>query len=135
MVNINIVYEGQLRCRAEHMPSGAEIVTDAPLDNHGKGEAFSPTDLVAAALGSCILTIMGIVAERDKVDLVGTKVTVTKEMASKPERRIGKITVIINIPNKISPENQLKLEQAADACPVKNSLHPDTEILIQFNWR
>ena len=135
MVNINIVYEGQLRCRAEHMPSGAEIVTDAPLDNHGKGEAFSPTDLVAAALGSCILTIMGIVAERDKVDLVGAKVTVTKEMASKPERRIGKITVIINIPNKISPENQLKLEQAADACPVKNNLHPDTEILIRFNWR
>jgi putative redox protein len=134
MVDINIVYEGQLRCRAKHMPSGTEIVTDAPVDNHGKGEAFSPTDLLAAGLGSCILTLMGIVAERDKIDLTGTKIKVTKEMVNKPVRRIGKITALIDIPNKIAADNRLKLEQAAEACPVKKSLHPDIEILMQFNW-
>jgi putative redox protein len=134
MVNLKIVYTGQLRCEAEHGPSGNKLITNAPVDNHGKGETFSPTDLLAVSLGSCIMTVMGIVAEHDNVDLIGTTINVTKEMVNKPIRRIGKLTVIINVPNKISPENQLKLEKTADACPVKQSLHPDVVIDMRFNW-
>ena len=93
MVAINIVYQGQLHCEATHAPSGATLETDAPKDNHGKGESFSPTDLVATALGSCMLTVMGITARMLDIDLTGARVQVEKEMVASPIRRIGKLTV------------------------------------------
>src|SRR5271168_3260654 len=98
MVEIAIVYKGELRCVATHQPSNTALMTDAPKDNHGKGESFSPTDLVATALGTCMLTIMGIAAQTMQVDLTGTKVVVHKEMVAQPTRRIGKLTVKIDVP-------------------------------------
>jgi len=132
MVKISIVYEGQLRCSLTHGPSGSIIPTDAPKDNMGQGEAFSPTDLVAAALGSCMLTIMGIVAGRHHIDLKGTSVDVTKEMVSVPVRRIGSITVIFHMPSGIPQDKRAMLEAAAHSCPVHKSLHPDVQTPIQF---
>jgi putative redox protein len=102
MVEIRIEYEGGLRCRAAHGPSGAILLTDAPVDNMGKGEAFSPTDLVATALGTCMMTIMGIAADRMGLDLRGATATVTKEMVTSPLRRIGKLAVTIKVPGKLS---------------------------------
>lgn len=134
MVAISIVYEGKLHCKATHMPSGTILETDAPKDNNGKGESFSPTDLVATALGSCMLTVMGIASRTLNVDLTGTTVTVNKEMAVVPVRRIGKLTVTLNFPMQISEENKKKLEHAALACPVHKSLHPDVAMPIEFNW-
>ena len=135
MVEIKIVYQGQLRCSATHGPSGTVLSTDAPVDNMGRGESFSPTDLVATALGACILTIMGIVAKRREININGTTVTVTKEMASQPVRRIGRLAVSIAVPTSVSPEDRQRFENAADTCPVKKSLHPDVDIPIAFNWR
>jgi putative redox protein len=132
MVQINIAYQGQLRCHATHGPSGTTLVTDAPVDNHGKGESFSPTDLVATALGACMLTIMGIVAERHKLDLAGTTVTVQKEMTLAPPRRISKLTVRIAVPLNLSPDDRTRLENAAHTCPVHRSLHPDIQTPIEF---
>ena len=132
MVKMKIVYEGQLRCVLTHEPSGSVIHTDAPKDNMGQGEAFSPTDLVAAALGSCMLTIMGIVAGRHHIDLKGTTVEVTKEMVSVPVRRIGGITVIFHMPSGIPQDKRAMLEAAAHSCPVHKSLHPDVQTPIQF---
>ena len=134
MVNMRIVYEGQLGCALTHEPSGSVIRTDAPKDNMGRGEAFSPTDLVAAALGSCMLTVMGIVAERHHIDLKGTTVLVSKEMISAPERRIGKISVIFRMAPGIPQDKRAMLEAAAQSCPVKKSLHADVQTTIQFNW-
>jgi putative redox protein len=134
MVNIEISYLGQLRCQATHGPSQTRLVTDAPVDNMGKGESFSPTDLVATALGTCMLTIMGIVAEREKLDLSGTTVRVVKEMATAPIRRIGKLTVDIHVPAALSPEDQSRLEKAAHTCPVHKSLHPDIQTPITFKF-
>ena len=135
-VEIDIAYLGELRCEATHKPSGTKIHTDAPVDNHGKGESFSPTDLVATALGACMLTIMGIVAQRNNWDLSGTTVHVTKEMAAKPARRIGKLGVTITLPAGISAtfsqEDRQKIENAAHTCPVHHSLHPDVEKDIKF---
>ena len=135
-VEIDIAYLGELRCEATHKPSGSKIHTDAPVDNHGKGESFSPTDLVATALGACMLTIMGIVAQRNNWDLSGTTVHVTKEMAAKPARRIGKLGVTITLPAGISAtfsqEDRQKIENAAHTCPVHHSLHPDVEKDIKF---
>lgn len=137
-VEIDITYQGGLRCQAEHGPSGNTLITDAPLDNHGKGEAFSPTDLVATGLGACMMTIMGIVAERHGWDLVGMTTHVTKEMAAAPTRRIGKLTVTISIPAEkaslLSATDRSKLENAAHTCPVHQSLHPDIEVPVIFQW-
>src|SRR5208283_1814359 len=110
MVKMSIVYEGQLRCVLTHEPSGSLIRTDAPKDNMGKGEAFSPTDLLAAALGSCMLTVMGIAAARHNIDLKGTTVDVTKEMVTAPVRRIGKISVILNMASGIPQDKRAMLE-------------------------
>src|SRR5271170_4056637 len=104
MVEIQIAYQGKLRCRATHVDSGKTIITDAPKDNMGNGESFSPTDLVATALGTCMLTIMGIVAQRMEIDLIGTTVVVTKEMSATPPRRISRLAVTFNIPLKLSDE-------------------------------
>jgi putative redox protein len=135
MVRITTAYEGGLRCRATHGPSGTTLVTDAPVDNHGKGESFSPTDLVATALGACMMTIMGIVAERHAIDLSGMKVETTKEMTSAPPRRIASLRTTITVPLPADhPQRQL-LEQAALACPVHKSLHPDIDAPIDFVWK
>lgn len=134
MVEIEIVYEGRLRCRAVHGPSGMTLSTDAPKDNMGQGESFSPTDLVATALGSCMLTIMGIVAHRHSIALDGMTVTVRKEMVTAPVRRIGRLTVDICVPQSVGPEQRSLLENAAHTCPVHKSLHPDIETPVTFRW-
>ncbi len=132
MVKMSITYEGQLHCNLTHGPSGSVISTDAPKDNMGKGEAFSPTDLVAAALGSCMLTVMGIVAARHDIDLKGTTVDVTKEMVTTPTRRIGSIGVTLHMAPGIPEDKRSMLEAAAHSCPVHKSLHPDVQTPIQF---
>src|ERR1700675_918019 len=104
-VSISIGYLGELRCEATHGPSQATFQTDAPVDNNGKGESFSPTDLVATAMGTCMLTIMGILARKLNVDLKGTRVTVTKEMSPAPPRRIARLAATLDIPTKVSPEH------------------------------
>jgi len=135
-VEIDVVYEGQLRCRATHGPSKTTLTTDAPVDNHGKGESFSPTDLVATALGTCMTTLMGIVADRGHLDITGTTVHVVKEMVQEPVRRIGTLRVTIRVPAdkgaRLSAEERKKLETAAMHCPVHKSLHPDIQQLIEF---
>lgn len=132
MVKMDIVYEGDLHCRLTHGPSGDVIQTDAPVDNNGKGEAFSPTDLLAASLGSCMMTVMGIAAKRQGVELKGTTVQVEKEMVTAPVRRIGKITVVFTMCKGIPQDKREILERAAHACPVHKSLHPDVETPITF---
>ncbi len=134
MVSIQIEYEGDLHCKAVHGPSRAELSTDAPTDNQGRGESFSPTDLVATALGTCMLTVMGILARTLEIDIAGATATVAKEMSSTPPRRIQTLTVKIRVPNAISSENREKLERAAHACPVHKSLHPDIQTPIEFVW-
>ncbi len=126
-----VVYKGDLRTEAIHLQSGNNIITDAPVDNEGKGKAFSPTDLVATALASCMLTIMGIVAKRDGIMIEGTTAEVEKIMVSNP-RRIGEIRLKINFPHPISGKDQVKLEKAAHTCPVSGSLHNDLNEIVEF---
>ena len=129
-----IIYNGQLRTNATHVRSGNSIFNDAPVDNHGKGEAFSPTDMVATALGTCILTIMGISAQKNNIDIRGAKAEVTKVMASDP-RRIAKIEARIKMPAKdFTNEEKEILKQALDNCPVCRSLHPDMDQDIKIIW-
>ena len=134
MVSIQVEYQGDLHCKATHGPSGAELSTDAPKDNQGRGESFSPTDLVATALGSCMLTIMGIAARTQDIDISGATATVEKEMTATPPRSIQRLTVRIHVPHSPSLEDREKLERAARACPVHKSLHPDVQIPIEFTW-
>ncbi len=134
MVQVDVTYDGGLRCRAVHGPSQQSLLTDAPVDNHGKGEYFSPTDLVATGLGSCIATIMGLVAEREGINLEGMKIRVKKEMISAPHRRIGKLEVLVIFPVPLNEIQKAKLEKAAHACPVHASLHPDIEVPIDFRY-
>ncbi|MGA2249426.1 OsmC family protein [Terracidiphilus sp.] len=134
MVSIEMKYEGDLHCSAVHGPSGTVLSTDAPKDNQGRGESFSPTDLVGTALGTCILTTMGLLARTLGIDMSGATATVDKEMTSAPPRRIERLTVKIQMPAGISEENRVKLERAAHACPVHKSLHPDVELPISFTW-
>jgi uncharacterized OsmC-like protein len=134
MVKISIRYEGGLRCEAVHGPSGQKLFTDAPVDNHGKGESFSPTDLVATALGSCMATIMGIVAERHKLDLTGMKIEVTKEMSQDTPRRIARLTTVIDVPLPQDHPDRELLERAALTCPVHQSLHPEIVKPLEFRW-
>jgi len=134
MVEIDMSYEGHLHCQAVHGPSGTKLVTDAPQDNMGKGESFSPSDLVATALGACILTVLGIAARRQGLNLKGTKAKVTKEMVSSPSRRIGRLSVDIHVPVRLSEPQRKLLESAAITCPVRNSLHPDVEMAMTFHW-
>ena len=134
MVNIKVEYQGDLHCKATHGPSGAELNTDAPKDNQGRGESFSPTDLVATALGSCMLTIMGIAARTQNIDISGTTATVEKEMTAAAPRRIQRLGVRIHVPHSPSLIDREKLERAAHTCPVHKSLHPEVEIPIEFVW-
>jgi len=133
-VEMQIAYEGQLRCRATHGPSGAVLVTDAPLDNGGNAASFSPTDLVATATGACIMTIMGLVAQRHNLDLTGTTIRVVKEMVAEPVRRIGALTITITLPKGLAlgADDRARLERAAQACPVKHSLHPEVKVAVTF---
>lgn len=134
MVKVSSTYEGGLRCRAVHGPSGNAVVTDAPLDNHGKGESFSPTDLVATALGACMMTVMGIVAERHGLDLSGMSADTEKVMTSAPPRRIASLRTRLTIPLPADHPQRALLEQAARACPVHKSLHPEIDAAIEFMW-
>lgn len=133
-VEITAVYQGQLHCEATHGPSGNQLVTDAPTDNGGRGEAFSPSDLVATALGTCTMTIMGLVADRHDLDLKGTTVKVVKEMASTPVRRIASLRTVITFPAglNLSDEMRQRLIAAARKCPVHQSLHPEIDAPIDF---
>ncbi|MFC6858818.1 OsmC family protein [Zunongwangia atlantica] len=126
-----VTYLGSLRTEAEHLQSGTKIITDAPVDNHGKGESFSPTDTVATALATCMLTIMGIKAEAMEISIEGTTAEVTKTMAAEP-RRISKIEVVLTLPKKFDEKEMKILENAAKTCPVFYSLHPDIEKDIRF---
>jgi len=133
MVKVTATYEGEKHCEVMHGPSQSKIGTDAPKDNNGKGELFSPTDLVAAATGSCMLTVMAIMAEKDGVNLKGSYTTVEKEMVQNP-RRIGKLTINVFLPKNIETSYRQKLENTAMTCPVKKSLHPEMELPIQFHY-
>ena len=134
MVTVRIEYLGDLHCEAVHETSGMRLPTDAPKDNEGRGAAFSPTDLVAAALGTCMATIMGIVARRDSLDLQGMRVEVNKEMVADPARRIGRLDVTFRMPKGLSPEQRGKLERAAKSCPVHRSLSPETRVDARFEY-
>ena len=131
-VRINARYEGELRCAAQHGPSGASFATDAPVDNHGRGAAFSPTDLVAAAHLTCAMTVMGIVARRDGIPLDGMTGEVVKDMVQDPLRRVAAVPLVIRIPGRLTAEQKQKLEHAARTCPVGQSLRPDIARSIEF---
>jgi len=134
MVKIETSYEGGLRCRATHGPSGADLVTDAPADNQGKGAAFSPTDLVATALVTCMLTTMGIVAERHGWRIEGSTGSVEKGMVADPARRIGSLTVVLRMAGEHDQKARTALERAALTCPVHRSLRPEVEIPLRIEW-
>jgi len=131
----SIVYQGQLRCACTHIQSGTVIETDAPTDNRGKGERFSPTDTVCVALATCIVTTMALKANDMDIDLSDTSIAVTKHMLSDP-RRIGKIEVILTFPARLQPDekDRIILQRVGDQCPVMKSLHPDLEVQIVYNW-
>ena len=135
MSTISSVYSGNLRTQATHNASGNTIITDAPVDNNGRGEAFSPSDLACAALGSCMMTIMGIVAERNNILLEGTKMEITKIMVADP-RRIGEIKIDFTFPGGVSfnEKEQALLENAARTCPVALSLHSEIKQTVNFNF-
>ncbi len=134
MVEALITYEGGLRCIAVHGPSQSTIQTDAPTDNMGKGERFSPTDLVGTALAACIATTMGIVAGRLDVDLTGLTARVRKHMTAGPPRRIARLEVEITVPLPADHGHRARLEAAAQGCPVRRSLHPEVEVAETFLW-
>ncbi len=134
MVEMKIEYTGELRCRATHGPSGCQIETDAPADNHGKAERFSPTDLVGAALASCIATTLGIVALRKGWDLRGMRVDVSKEMTSSPPRKIARLPVSLWMPSAMSDEDRILVENTARSCPVHRSLSPEVDAPIVVHW-
>jgi uncharacterized OsmC-like protein len=134
MATVKTIYLGDLRTENEHLQSGNKILTDAPTDNQGRGEAFSPTDLLATALANCIMTIMGIKARDNGIDIIGTEIEVTKIMASDP-RRVAEVVVEFTFPQKNYSEVEKKLvESVAGTSPVPLSLHPDLKQTIRFNW-
>jgi len=132
-VRISGRYEGNTRVRVTHDDSGVSLTTTAPKDNGGDGSSFSPTDLVGAALGSCMVTIMGLMAQRDGISLEGTWFAVEKHMSQTP-RRIGQLPVSIHLPKSLTPEKRVKLERGAHTCPVHHSLHPDIKIEVAFSY-
>lgn len=129
----SIIYKGNLRCEAVHIQSDSRIETDAPTDNRGKGERFSPTDMLCVSLATCVLTTMGIKASDLQVDIDNAKAEVTKHMAAEP-RRVAKIDVAITLPGNGSDKNKLILERTGNNCPVAKSLHPDIELNITYEW-
>lgn len=134
MSTITATYLGGLRVECTHEASGTRIITDAPVDNEGKGEAFSPTDLCATAVAACAMTIMGIYGKNHNVDVDGTRIEITKTMSSNP-RRIGQVLVVFHMPDKnYTDKEKLMLERAAHTCPVHLSLHPEVEQKFEFKW-
>ena len=136
-VEIDIRYEGGLRCRAVHGPSGVTLTTDAPVDNGGQGASFSPTDLVATGFGSCILTIMGLQARQRGLDITGTRVHVVKEMVSEPVRRIGALRAVVTFPKGWTgaEEDRQCLARAAESFPVRHSLHPEVQLSVELVYQ
>jgi putative redox protein len=137
MPTSKIVYLGDLRTQATHLASSEQIITDAPVDNNGKGEAFSPTDLTATSLGSCAMTIMGIVARRDEIDFTGSEIEITKIMSAELPRRIARIEVNFNMKSSVELSDEIKAKyvRTAHTCPVALSLHPDIEQVFTFTWK
>lgn len=135
MVEIKLSYEGELHCSAIHTPSGNALVTDAPVDNNGRGQAFSPTDLVATALGSCMATVIGIVAGRKNIAVEGMTVVVRKGMSDDTPRRISRLELDIVMPLPADHPDREVLESAARGCPVHHSIHPDIEVVMNWEWR
>jgi len=133
MATIETIYLGGLRTEATHLQSGTKIITDAPVDNQGKGEAFSPTDLLAAALGSCMLTIMGIVARTHNIDIDNTQCSITKIMATNP-RRVAEVVINFKFPGNYTEKEQKILENAALTCPVYYSLNDEVKKTVDFGW-
>jgi uncharacterized OsmC-like protein len=135
MVEIKLSYEGELHCSAIHTPSGKTLVTDAPVDNNGRGESFSPTDLVATALGACMATVIGIVARRKQIAVEGMAITVRKFMSEDPPRRISRLELDLDMPLPANHPDRPLLESAARGCPVHHSLHPDIKVVMNWTWR
>jgi uncharacterized OsmC-like protein len=134
MVTITSRYDGGLRCTSTHSPSQVTLITDAPVDNHGKGESFSPTDLVATAVANCMMTVMAIAAERHGVDVKGATVTIGKEMSSDSPRRIVGLKSVMTIPLPADHPQRSLLEAAALACPVKKSISTEIDASVEFRW-
>ena len=138
MVEIDVLYEGELHCQAKHAPSATVLATDAPVDNMGKGEAFSPTDLLATSLGTCMVTTMGMVARRNGWNIDGVSLRVQKEMTKQPPRRVERLAVSFQIPARVRSELDASakqaLEQAARTCPVALSLSPSVEVALALDW-
>ena len=135
MVEIKLSYEGDLHCSAVHGPSGNILVTDAPVDNNGRGQAFSPTDLLATALGSCMATVIGIVAKRKEIAVEGMAVTVRKFMSDDQPRRVKRLELDLVMPLPGSHPDRKLLESAARGCPVHHSIHPDIEVAMNWIWQ
>jgi putative redox protein len=134
METIRTIYTGGLRTEATHVRSGSKLITDAPVDNNGKGEAFSPTDLLAASLGSCMLTVMGIKANQHSLNIDGIKTRITKVMGTDP-RRVIEVVIEFEMPaNNFSEKDRSLLEHTALHCPVAKSLHPDLKQTVSFSW-
>ena len=130
----SISYLGNLRCEGFHLQSSSKIETDAPTDNRGNGERFSPTDLLCVSLATCMLTTMGIKANDLNVDISRSRADVTKHMASDP-RRVAKIEVYVTLPQNINEKERLILEKTGNNCPVAKSVHPDIELVLQYDWK
>lgn len=139
MVKINVEYTGDLRCRAVHGPSSAALITDAPRDNHGKGEAFSPTDTLATALGTYMLTVMGIACKKSGWSIDGARATVEKHMTTEAPRRVAKLVVQVSIPSErsalLDEAARKQLESTAENCPVRLSLSASTEVVTSYDWQ
>jgi putative redox protein len=133
-IEIKVEYLGKTSCRAVHGPSGQELRTTAPKDNGGDGSTFSPTDLLATSLGTCVITIMAMAAERHGIDLRGAQVSVEKHMTAEPPRKIARLPVRVRFPARIKPEHVKLLEAAAHGCPVHRSIHPDIDSPIVFEF-
>lgn len=134
MVKMLVEYKGQFHCKASH-PSGATIETDAPKEVGGKGEAFSPTDLLGCALATCIATTIALYAQRKGLDISGMKLEVEKKMTDQPSRRIGNLNVDIWIPHTFSQDEKLAIEKVAHSCPIDKSLSRDVEVILKFHWK
>ena len=134
MVEITLVYEGGLHTTATHGPSGAELATDAPVDNQGKGESFSPTDLLGTALASCMLTTMAIVGDREGWKIDGARARVEKHMELEPRRRVGRLVVALSMPPGLPEAARAKLDETARGCPVALSIHPDLAVDLSIDW-
>ncbi len=134
MVEIDVVYEGELHTSCRHAPSERLLETDAPVDNQGRGESFSPTDLLATALASCALTTMGIVARREGCSIDGARTRIEKHMVADPQRRVGRLVARFEMPAAVAAAARTKLEEAAHGCPVRLSLHDSVQTELVFDW-